>query len=133
MSSADLAKEAEQLRTELQSHNQRYYQQDAPSITDAEYDLLMRRLQEIENQNPTLVTSDSPTQRVGAAPASEFKQITHRMPMLSLDNAFDDDEVSAFINRLCSRLKTEERPELVAEPKLDGIAVSLMYRKGVLE
>lgn len=133
MSSADLEKEAEQLRKELQSHNQRYYQQDAPSITDVEYDLLMRRLQEIENHNPALITSDSPTQRVGSEPSREFKQITHRMPMLSLDNAFDDGEVSAFIDRLCSRLKTDEQPELVAEPKLDGIAVSLMYRKGVLE
>ena len=133
MSTAELAKEAEQLRTEIQHHNDLYYRLDAPTIADIEYDRLLRRLQEIERLDPSLKTTDSPTQRVGSAPASEFRQIDHRMPMLSLDNAFDDDEVSAFIDRLCSRLKTDIQPDLVAEPKLDGIAVSLMYKQGLLE
>jgi DNA ligase (NAD+) len=130
---AELAKEAEQLRIDLRKHGELYYQQDAPSIPDAEYDQMLRRLQEIEAANPALKTSDSPTRAVGSAPSTGFSQIEHRMPMLSLDNAFDDDEVAAFIDRICTRLKTDQQPELVAEPKLDGIAVSLMYEKGVLQ
>lgn len=128
-----LAEEAAQLRAELQQHNQRYYQQDAPSISDLEYDQMMRRLQEIESLYPELITEDSPSRSVGAQPATGFSQIEHRIPMLSLDNAFNDDEVAAFIERICSRLKTEIPPQLVAEPKLDGIAVSLMYNKGQLQ
>ncbi len=128
-----LAEEAAQLRSELHRHNQRYYQQDAPSIPDTEYDQMMRRLQEIESLHPELITEDSPTHSVGTGPASGFSQIEHRMPMLSLDNAFNDQEVAAFIERICSRLKTETDPQLVAEPKLDGIAVSLMYENGLLQ
>lgn len=128
-----LKKEAEQLRAEILKHSELYYQKDAPQITDAEYDQMMRRLQEIEEQYPQLKDLDSPTQAVGAAPSTGFSQIEHRLPMLSLDNAFDDDEVAAFIERICTRLKTDKAPGLVAEPKLDGIAVSLMYQNGRLQ
>ena len=133
MSFSEWEEEAKQLRAQIHQHNELYYRKDAPVISDFDYDRLMRRLQEIEQAYPQLKTTDTPTQRVGSAPAEGFSQITHRLPMLSLDNAFDDDEVSAFIDRICSRLKTEDKPELVAEPKLDGIAVSLMYRDGVLD
>lgn len=128
-----MVQEAEQLRSDILKHSKLYYQKDAPSITDAEYDQMMRRLQQIEAEHPELITADSPTQAVGSAPSGGFSQIEHRMPMLSLDNAFDDDEVSAFIERLCTRLKTDQKPSLVAEPKLDGIAVSLMYKNGSLQ
>ena len=133
MSFAELQEEAKALRAQIHQHNELYYRKDNPVISDFDYDLLMRRLQQIESEYPELKTADTPTQRVGSAPSAEFSQITHRLPMLSLDNAFDDDEVSAFIDRICTRLKTQEKPELVAEPKLDGIAVSLMYLDGVLD
>ena len=133
MSFAELQEEAKALRAQIHQHNELYYREDKPVISDFDYDLLMRRLQQIESEYPELKTADTPTQRVGSAPSAEFSQITHRLPMLSLDNAFDDDEVSAFIDRICTRLKTQEKPELVAEPKLDGIAVSLMYLDGVLD
>jgi len=129
----EIEKEAEQLRSEILRHSELYYQKDAPQITDAEYDQMLRRLQEIEAQYPQLKSTDSPTRTVGSAVSSGFSQIEHRMPMLSLDNAFDDEEVSAFMDRISTRLKTDKAPELVAEPKLDGIAVSLMYQNGSLQ
>lgn len=131
--SSAIAREAEKLRSDILDHSELYYQKDAPSITDAEYDQMMRRLQKIEAEYPELATTDSPTQAVGSSPSGGFSQIEHRMPMLSLDNAFDDNEVAAFIERLCTRLKTDQKPSLVAEPKLDGIAVSLMYKNGSLQ
>lgn len=128
-----LAKEVDFLRAEIRRHSELYYQKDSPDITDAEYDQMMRRLQQIEAEYPDLASPDSPSQSVGAAPSKGFSQIQHRMPMLSLDNAFNDEEIEAFLDRLCSRLKTDQQPDLVAEPKLDGIAVSLMYEKGALK
>src|SRR5476649_272143 len=90
-----------ELRAELDQHNYNYYALDHPLISDAEYDRLFRELQQLEDENPQLVTPDSPTQRVGAEPLAEFAQVTHRTPMLSLNNAFTDDEITAFDKRVC--------------------------------
>jgi len=131
-SDSDAAKEVAELTAQLNDHNHRYYVLDNPSIPDAEYDRLMRRLQALEEAHPELKASDSPSQRVGAPPLSEFSQIQHVIPMLSLDNAFDDDEFSAFDQRLKDRLKSDETIEFACEPKLDGIALSLRYEEGLL-
>ena len=124
--------EAEQLRAEIHDHNYRYYALDEPQVPDAEYDRLMLRLREIESQYPELITPDSPTQRVGAAPLSAFATVQHEMPMLSLDNAFSDDELINFNRRIQDRLKHTDHIEFACEVKLDGIAVSLLYRDGIL-
>jgi DNA ligase (NAD+) len=129
---AHIAREAEQLRSEIQHHNYRYYALDEPQIPDAEYDRLLKRLQDIEQQYPALITSDSPTQRVGATPLSAFVTVQHELPMLSLDNAFDETDMLAFNRRVQERLKEQSDIEFACEPKLDGIAVSLVYRDGLL-
>lgn len=116
----------------LNRHNYLYYVLDAPEIPDSEYDKLFRELQDLERESPDLVTPDSPTQRVGGAPLKEFGEVHHIVPMLSLDNAFEDDEVRAFDVRVRERLGTDEPVEYAAEPKLDGLAMSLTYEKGVL-
>lgn len=122
------------LREEIRRNNYLYYALDAPELPDAEYDRLMRELQGLEQAHPDLVTSDSPTQRVGAEPISAFETVEHRLPMLSLDNAFSEDEVEDFNRRVLSRLELEgeDDVEFAAEPKLDGAAVSLEYEDGVL-
>lgn len=125
--------EIETLRESLREHNYRYHVLDEPSVPDAEYDRLMRRLQELETQFPQLLTADSPSQRVGDEPLGEFSQVRHELPMLSLDNAFNADEMKEFERRLQDRLKSREPIEYACEPKLDGIAASLLYRNGVLE
>lgn len=124
--------EIEQLRKEIHQHNYRYYALDDPQITDADYDRLMQRLRELEEQYPESVAPDSPTQRVGATPLSAFQTVVHEMPMLSLDNAFSDDDLLAFNQRVQDRLKTTDDIEYACELKLDGIAVSLLYRDGLL-
>jgi DNA ligase (NAD+) len=121
---------AQTLRVQLDLHNYRYYVLDAPTVPDAEYDRLFRELQQIERDNPQLITADSPTQRIGAAPLKAFAQITHRVPMLSLGNAFEDAEVEAFDRRVCEGLEVD-RVEYAVEPKFDGLAVSLCYRNGL--
>ncbi|MES2826150.1 MAG: NAD-dependent DNA ligase LigA [Pseudomonadota bacterium] len=128
----DIAAELEQLRSDINQHNYRYHTLDNPEISDAEYDRLLQRLKTLESQYPTLITPDSPTQRVGATPLSEFTTVVHETPMLSLDNAFSDEDVIAFNKRIQDRLKSTDDIEYACEVKLDGIAVSLMYRKGVL-
>lgn len=133
ISSSSVSQEIDSLRTEIQYHNHRYYTLDEPQIPDVEYDRLLRRLQELEAENPELITPDSPTQRVGATPLSEFSTVEHEMPMLSLDNAFSDEELLAFNRRIQDRLKTTADIEYACELKLDGIAVSLLYRNGLLE
>lgn len=130
--SSAAADEIESLRAQLREHNYRYYVLDEPSIPDATYDRLMRRLMEIETAHPELVTEDSPSQRVGAAPLTEFRQVKHELPMLSLENAFSAEEMAEFERRLLQRLKRTEPIEFACEPKLDGIAVSLLYERGVL-
>ncbi|MEE4659143.1 MAG: NAD-dependent DNA ligase LigA [Halieaceae bacterium] len=131
--SSAAAAEIARLRTELEDHNYRYYVLDEPSIPDASYDRLMRELKALEDANPSLRSPDSPTQRVGGAPLSEFKQVAHELPMLSLDNAFSAEEMLDFERRIMNRLKRDDPIEFACEPKLDGIAVSLLYRDGVLE
>ncbi|MAY42190.1 MAG: DNA ligase (NAD(+)) LigA, partial [Oceanospirillaceae bacterium] len=123
----------QQLREQLNRHNYNYYVLDDPSVPDAEYDRLFQQLKLLESDNPTLITPDSPTQRVGGKPLSSFSQITHELPMLSLDNAFNAEDMSEFNRRIIDRLKTNESEiEYACEPKLDGIAVSLLYEDGVL-
>ena len=123
---------AQQLSEQLHKHNIAYYVHDNPSIPDAEYDRLLRELQNLENTYPELKTADSPTQKVGAAALSSFTQVTHRVPMLSLDNAFSEDEMQAFEKRIFDRLKDQTALAFSCEPKLDGLAVSIVYENGVL-
>ena len=125
--------EARALRDEINAHNHRYYVLDEPEITDQAYDELLRRLQKLEADYPQLQTPDSPTQRVGAAPAPYLETVRHEMPMLSLENAFDESEMFAFDKRLRERsgVATGEL-SYTAEPKLDGLAISLLYEQGVL-
>ena len=124
------AKRIKTLRETLERHNRLYYVEDAPEITDAEYDRLFGELQALEAEHPELRTPDSPTQRVGGAPLPQFSEVQHRTPMLSIGNAFDEEEVRAFDKRIRQALGVEE-VEYAAEPKFDGLAVSLVYRDGV--
>ena len=132
MTSRDAAAQrAAKLREQIDYHNYRYYVLDDPVVSDAEYDRLLRELQELETEFPDLIGPDSPTQRVGAKPLKAFGEITHALPMLSLDNAFSDRELAEFDRRVRERLGVEE-VAYVAEPKLDGLAVSLRYEHGLL-
>jgi len=125
--------EIESLSTQLRRWNEAYYQQDAPSVTDAEYDRALARLRDLESQYPDLRQPDSPTQRVGAAPLDGFSTIEHKLPMLSLDNAFSDDDLIAFNARVEERLgQTNGALRYCCEPKLDGIAVSIIWHRGRL-
>src|ERR1700683_901104 len=129
---AALKAEAEQLRAAIYDHNYRYYVLDSPEVTDAEYDRLMRRLEALERDRPELLTPDSPTQRVGAAPSEKFGVVVHRQPMLSLANAMDAEEMVEFDQRIKRFLKDDADIEYVAEVKLDGLAVELVYEDGQL-
>ena len=124
------AKRLKALRETIERHNRLYYVADAPQITDAEYDKLFAELQALEAAHPELRTPDSPTQRVGGAPLPQFSEVQHRTPMLSIGNAFDEEEVRAFDKRIRQALAVDE-VEYAAEPKFDGLAVSLVYRDGV--
>jgi DNA ligase (NAD+) len=119
------------LRAEIAEHNRRYYDEAAPTISDREYDRLYRELVDLETQFPRFVRPDSPTQRVGGAPLKAFSQITHRVPMLSLDNTYSEEEVGAFYRRMTKLLPNDKIP-VVVEPKVDGVAVSLLYENGRL-
>lgn len=122
----------QELRTALTDHNYRYYVLDDPQVPDAEYDRQFRELQALEADYPDLVTPDSPTQRVGATGETSFEEVVHRLPMLSLDNAFSEDELRDFDRRIRERLGAEADIGYVCEPKLDGLAVSLHYEQGLL-
>ncbi len=126
-----LARRAAELRRRIGEHNYRYYVLDRPTISDAAYDRLFRELQDLERRHPELIRPDSPTQRVGAAPAEKFGSARHATPMLSLDDAFNDEELAAFDRRVRERLGAAV-VEYAAEPKLDGLALSLVYERGVL-
>ncbi len=132
----DLQKEARQrllfLREEIARHDYRYYALDAPLIADAEYDRMFRELLDLEERFPDLVTLDSPSQRVGGEPLDKFAQVVHRFPMLSLENAFSESELRAFEERLLRYLKEGSGLAYAAEPKLDGLAVELVYENGLL-
>jgi DNA ligase (NAD+) len=120
------------LRDLIGHHNYLYYVLDTPEIPDSEYDKLMRELEDLEDQFPQFITRDSPTQRVGAKPLTQFGAVRHEVPMLSLDNAFDEQQVRDFGRRLDERLDIDTQLEFAAEPKLDGLAVSLIYEDGML-
>ncbi len=122
---------AEKLREQIRYHNHRYYVLDDPEVPDAEYDRLMQALQALEASHPALVTADSPTQRVGAEPLASFSEVHHEVPMLSLDNAFSDEQLGDFDARVRKLLGVED-VEYAAEPKLDGLAISLLYEQGRL-
>ena len=120
------------LKTLLRHHEYQYHVLDEPEIPDAEYDRLMGELRTLEAAHPELITSDSPTQRVGATPLASFEQVRHEVPMLSLDNAFDEESYLAFYKRVQDRLKSSKEITVCCELKLDGLAVSLLYENGVL-
>jgi len=131
MVSETIRKKVEKLREEIEYHNYRYYALDQPEIPDAEYDRLMRELEKLEEQYPELRSSSSPTQRVGALPLEAFEIVRHTVPMLSLANAFDETEARDFDKRVKKFLGTSSDITYVAEPKLDGLAVELVYEKGL--
>jgi len=130
---AQLKDEVATLSSQLDQYNYEYYVLDAPTVPDAQYDRLFQRLSAIEAAQPSLKLSSSPTQRVGAKALSQFSQVQHEVPMLSLDNVFDDEQLADFNRRNQERLATNQALWFCCEPKLDGIAISLLYRDGVLE
>jgi len=135
--SAGPAQRVDELRRQLEHHNHRYYVLDDPEISDDAYDALLDELRRLEAEHPELLTPDSPTQRVGAEPLAKFEQVRHLQPMLSLGNARGEEELRAWLERMRSHLAREgiadPEIEFVAEPKIDGLAISLVYRNGVLE
>ena len=125
---------AAELRDRLERWNYEYHVLDQPTVPDAEYDRALRELQALEAAHPSLARPDSPTRRVGAAPLEAFESVRHEQPMLSLDNAFSDEEFEQFHRRVLDRLGDPDAAlEFACEPKLDGVAVSLLYRDGALE
>ena len=129
----EIKQQSQQLREELEHHNYRYYVLDDPEIPDAEYDKLYRQLQDLEARYPQLVSPDSPTQRVGGTPLKEFGEVTHAIPMLSLSNAMDQEELQAFFKRVAEKLGLDAGEiGFTAEPKIDGLAMSIRYEDGVL-
>ena len=132
MNTQTVQQQIEQLRQQLRHHEYLYHVLDQPQIPDSEYDRLLNQLKQLESENPELITPDSPTQRVGAKPLAGFQQITHELPMLSLDNAFSDEDFYAFERRIQERLGSDQPLTFCCEPKLDGLAVSILYLNGVL-
>ncbi|HEY5347251.1 MAG TPA: NAD-dependent DNA ligase LigA, partial [Rhizomicrobium sp.] len=134
LTSSEAAKELDRLAAEIAAADRQYYLEDAPHLSDAEYDKLRRRNAGIEARFPLLVRPDSPTHRVGAKPSEKFAKVRHRVPMLSLDNAFSDEDVTDFIGRVRRFLGLKEDGEIIvtAEPKIDGLSASLRYEDGVL-
>lgn len=129
---AKIRRRVEELREEIRAHDRRYYEEDAPVITDAEYDALLRELQALEAEHPALATPDSPTVRVGGAPSERFPRADHVQPMLSLENALDDEELREWIGRVERGVEDPDRLAYVAELKIDGASISLTYEDGVL-
>src|SRR4051812_20983618 len=135
---ADLTKaqakvEHKRLALELEGHDKRYYQDDAPSVTDAAYDALRQRFNAIEKRFPDLVSTESPSQKIGAAPSGRFRKVRHALPMLSLDNAFAEQDVMDFAGRIARFLKLpDSNIDFSAEPKIDGLSMSLRYEGGEL-
>lgn len=134
LTEAEAAKELARLSSEIAENDRRYYQEDAPAVSDAEYDVLRRRNAAIEARFPELKRADSPSERVGAAPVAKFAKVVHSVPMLSLDNAFADEDVIEFLNRIRRflRLPPGEMVDITAEPKIDGLSCSIRYEKGRL-
>ena len=131
-SKEEAEKEIEKLREQIAEHNYRYNVLDAPTISDAEFDRLFTRLKTLETEHPHLVTPTSPTQRVGGTPLKSFAQVQHHLPMLSLDNAFTEEDILAFNQRIQDKFHDHHPIEYCCEPKLDGLAVSIRYENGLL-
>ena len=129
MTEAEARARIETLRREITEHNHRYYEEAAPTISDREYDQLYRELAELEKKYPQFAREDSPTRHVGGQPLKQFAQVTHRVPMLSLDNTYSVEELTEFYARI-TRLLPHEKIPVVIEPKVDGVAVSLLYENG---
>ncbi|MDX2165279.1 MAG: NAD-dependent DNA ligase LigA, partial [Gammaproteobacteria bacterium] len=127
------AEQIQKLRDEINEHNYLYYVLDAPKVPDAEYDRLFHELRDLEQEHPELIAPDSPTQRVGIKPAGHFAEIKHYIPMLSLDNAFDDSDIINFNKRIQDKLEIAQDIKFCCEPKLDGLAVNLCYENGYLK
>ncbi len=134
LSPAQAKSEHAQLEAEIAAHDRRYYQEDAPSVSDAEYDRLRQRYSAIEARFPQLRGAASLTTRVGAAPSARFAKARHAVPMLSLDNAFSEDDVRDFVGRIRRFLRLPDDDEIAfsAEPKIDGLSMSLRYERGML-
>src|ERR1051325_11435251 len=130
MSKESIRKEILYLREEIDKHNYRYHVLDDPLVSDAQYDELFQKLQRLEKEHPEFATPDSPTQRVGAAPLEKFPTVRHTLPMLSLNNAHDRDDMTEFDERIRRFLKTSEPIEYMVEPKIDGLAVECVYEGG---
>jgi DNA ligase (NAD+) len=120
---------SEELRSLINYHNRLYYELDSPEVPDAVYDELLNELRAIEEKYPELITPDSPTQRTGAAPLTTFDVVEHRVPLLSLSNCFSEDDLASWHKRAADRVGTEHFP-LTSEPKIDGLAISLVYENG---
>lgn len=131
MSNKNPAKEINELTLLLEEYNYQYYVQDAPSVPDAEYDRIFKALQQLEIEHPELLSSNSPTQKVGGAALSKFQQVTHQIPMLSLDNVFDSESLNDFMQRAIDKSSLTETAFCI-EPKLDGLAASIIYENGLL-
>src|SRR5438105_12330663 len=127
----DVRARIESLRRDIEEHNRRYYEETAPTISDRQYDGLYRELVDLEQRFPQFASEQSPTRRVGGKPLKQFAQITHRAPMLSLDNTYSEEELREFYARIKRLLPNQEIP-VVIEPKVDGVAVSLLYENGTL-
>ena len=132
MTKEGLKRKVEELRREIEHHNYKYYVENNPEISDHDFDILLRKLQKFEEQHPELITPDSPTQRVGERPVEGFETVTREIPMLSLDNAYSPEEFIAFDARVKKGLGTDEDIEYLAEPKLDGASISLLYENNIL-
>lgn len=130
---ASTAERILELRALINLYNKQYHELDNPTVSDSEYDRLFAELKNLEQENPDLATVDSPTNRVGAKPAAAFKTIKHKIPMLSLDNAFDDEDIYNFTRKVNERLNISREVSFIAEPKIDGLAVSLVYTNGILD
>ena len=132
MNTQSISAQMEALRDTINEYNYQYYVLDNPTVPDSEYDRVFQALKTLEAENPALITPDSPTQKVGGQPLGAFEQVTHEVPMLSLDNAFSEDELNAFEKRVKDRLKDDSALPFSCEPKLDGLAVSILYEQGQL-
>jgi DNA ligase (NAD+) len=132
LTSAQAEEELERLAEEIGEHDRRYFQEDAPTISDADYDALKARNAAIEARFPKLVRPDSPSLRLGAAPSEKFEKVRHKVPMLSLDNAFEDEDVTGFFDRIRRflGLSSDDDIQVTAEPKIDGLSASLRYENG---